>query len=33
MGHVDPKCPSKTLKSIISENISQKTQFSKVRGR
>lgn len=29
MDHVDPKCPSKTPQSIISENISQKTQFSK----
>lgn len=33
MGHVDSKCPFKTLQSIISANISQKTQFSKVRVR
>lgn len=31
MIHVDPKCPFKTLQSIISANISQKTQFFKVR--
>lgn len=30
MGHVGPKCPSKTLESIISANIYQKTQFPKV---